>query len=244
MNKLVDNQYTSPSQGNAWLDAARRHGLLSRLPDSVVATVVKGAQRVEYPPGTIGLRWDEAPKAAIVLGGTIRSFITYPDGAQVTIRYLRAGDLTGVFAPRRPALARGVQAMDRSELLFIDGERMKELALAEPRFAWALIEELTSVLNANQRALYIRAFGSVRQRVISAIVDRALASDSLADGRKVLGTQQELAVAVGSVREVVASTLGALKHERLIDVHRGVIVIVDAQRLAMEAEVLAGSTAG
>ena len=87
MNKLVDNQYTSPSQGNAWLDAARHHGLLSRLPDSVVATVVKGAQRVEYPQGTIGLRWDEAPKAAIVLRGTIRSFITYPDGAQVTIRF-------------------------------------------------------------------------------------------------------------------------------------------------------------
>ena len=75
-------------------------------------------------------------------------------------------------------------------------------------------------------------------------MDRALASDSLANGRKVLGTQQELAVAVGSVREVVASTLGALKHERLIDVHRGVIVIVDAQRLAREAEVLAASTAG
>ena len=114
--------------------------------------------------------------------------------------------------------------------------------MAEPRFAWALIEELTTVLNSNQRALYIRAFGSVRQRVVNAIVDRALASGGLTAGRKVLGTQHDLAIAVGSVREVVASTLSALKHEGLVDVRRGVIVILDADRLAREAEAVVGST--
>ena len=41
-----------------------------------------------------------------------------------------------------------------------------------------------------------------------------------------------------SVREVVASTLGALKHEGLIDVHRGVIVVLDSDRLAGEADEL------
>ena len=242
---MPDYKDTSPIvQENAWLGAARRRGLLGRLPDPLVAAALRGAQRVEYPEGTIGMRWDEAPKAAIVLRGTLRSFITYPDGAQVTIRYLEAGDLTGVFAPRRPALARGVQAIDRSELLFIDGERMKELSLAEPRFAWAVIEELTTVMNLSHRALYLRAFGTVRQRVVTAIVDRAVASGGLVNGRRVVGTQHDLAVAVGSVREVVASTLGALKHEGLIDVHRGVIVVLDSDRLAGEAETVAGSVAG
>ena len=94
------------------------------------------------------------------------------------------------------------------------------------------------VLRTGGEAAIARALAWLADR------DAAALEPSLADGRKVLGTQQELAVAVGSVREVVASTLGALKHERLIDVHRGVIVIVDAQRLATEAEVLAGSTAG
>ena len=175
-----------------------------------------------------------------MLRGALRSFISYPDGNQVTTRYLKPGDLTGVFAPRRPLLARGVQAIDRSELLFIDGERMKELSLAEPRFAWAVIEEMTTVLNMSQRALYLRAFGSVRQRVVTAIVERAIASGGLARGRRVIGTQQDLATAVGSVREVVAAILGALKHEGMLDVHRGEVIIREPERLAREAEAVVG----
>ena len=241
MYKSFDDPPMTPPAETAWLGLARTRGFLSRLPDALVASLVKGAQRVEYPAGTIGLRWEESPKAAIVLRGTLRSFISYPDGSQVTTRYLKAGDMTGVFASRQPALARGVQAIDRSELLFIGGERMKEISLAEPRFAWALIEELTTVLNSNQRALYIRAFGSVRLRVVSAIVDRVRASGGLRAGRKVQGTQHELAIAVGSVREVVASILSALKHEGVIDVHRGEVTILDPDRLAREAQALVGN---
>ena len=224
-----------------WLGDARRQGLLSRLPDALVAQLVRSAQRIEFPPGTIGLRWDEGPKAAIVLRGTLRAYIFYPDGSQVTTRYLKVGDLTGVYAPRQPLIARGVQAIEQSELLLIDGDRLKDIALAEAQVGWALVEELTTVLNATHRALYIRAFGTVRQRVVSAIVDRASASGLLAVGRKVLGTQQDLATAVGSVREVVAATLGHLKREGLIDVRRGVVVILDPDRLAREANAIIGA---
>ena len=226
----------------AWLGDARRQGLLSRLPDALVAQLVRSAQRIEFPPGTIGLRWDEGPKAAIVLRGTLRAYIFYPDGSQVTTRYLKVGDMTGAYAPRHPVIARGVQAIEHSELLLIDGDRLKDVSLAEAQVGWALVEELTTVLNATHRALYVRAFGTVRQRVVSAIVDRASASGLLAVGRKVLGTQQDLATAVGSVREVVAATLGHLKHEGLIDVRRGVVVILDPDRLAHEANAILGAT--
>src|SRR5438093_1219402 len=120
-----------------WLGDARRHGMLGRLPDALVALLVRSGQRIEFPPGTIGLRWDEGPKAAIV--------------------------------------------------------------------------------------------------------DRASASGLLAEGRRVLGTQQDLATAVGSVREVVAATLGHLKREGLIDVRRGVVVILDPDRLAREANAIIGA---
>jgi CRP/FNR family transcriptional regulator, cyclic AMP receptor protein len=233
---------SSTNQDLAWLGEARRLGFLGRLPDRLVALVVRGGQRVEYPAGTIGLRWDQAPRAAIVLSGALRAYISYADGSQVTTRYLKAGDLTGAYAPRSPSLARGAQALERSELVFIDHARMKDLAFAEPQVAWALVEELTTVLVQNQRALCIRAFGSVRQRVVMAIVDRATAAGQLAAGCKVPGTQQELATAVGSVREVVAATLGAMKHEGLIDVRRGAVVILDPERLAREAESLLGAS--
>ena len=218
-----------------WIQPVRTTGLLGRLSDSVVASLLQGARRVSYPEGAVALRWDEQPKTAIVLSGTLRQFISLPDGSQATIRYLRCGDTTGVFAPRRPRLSRALIALEPCELVLVDGDRIKQLALAQPAFGWALIEELTTVLNLNQKALYVRAVGSVRERVISAIVDRANASGGLVAGKTVEGTQFELANAAGTAREVVASVLQDLKRAGLVEVKRRRIVIVDPGRLTQEA---------
>jgi CRP/FNR family transcriptional regulator len=217
------------------LGEARGRGLLSRLPDEAVNALVGAANRVEYPPGTVALRWDDTPKAGIVLRGTLRAFIALPSGGQVTTRYLRAGDMTGVFAPRKPTMARGIQALEPSELLFIEGGRIKELSLSMPRFAWAMIEELTTVLNSTHKALYVRASGSVRQRVVAAILERAEAAGGVSPGLNVPGTQYELANAVGSVREVVANVLKSLKCEGMIDIRRGGLVILEPERLRKES---------
>ena len=225
----------------AWLGEARQKGLLGRLPDEIVRAAVSVAHRAEYGRGPVGLRWDQGPRTAIVLRGSLRTYIALPDGAQATVRYIQPGDMTGIFAPRRPVLSRGIVALESSELLFIAGERIRELSLAEPRFAWAMVEEMTTLLNAAHRALYIRAFGSLRERVVTAIVDRASAAGQLASGSQVTGTQHELAIAVGSVREVVASILGAMKHEGLIDIRRGGVVILDPERLVAEAQAVTAS---
>jgi len=152
-----------------------------------------------------------------------------------TTRYLRAGDVTGVFAPRQPHLARGVQALESCEMLFIDAARVKELSMTKPLFAWEMIEELTTVLNSTHKAMYVRAYGSLRQRVVTAILDRAEALGGVTAGQSVPGTQHELANAVGSVREVVANVLQALKREGLVDIRRGGLVILEPDRLIDEA---------
>lgn len=223
------------------LGEARRRGFLGSLSDDILRAAVRGAQRVEYPPGPISLRWREGPATAIVVKGVLRTYLAFPDGGQATVRYVKPGDITGIFAPRQPALARGIVALEPSELLFIDGARMKELALAEPRFGWAVVEEITTSLNASHRALYVRAFGSLRQRVVTAIVERATASGQMERGFQVTGTQHELAIAVGSVREVVASVLGEMKHEGLIDIRRGGVVILEPERLVAEAQAVIAS---
>jgi CRP/FNR family transcriptional regulator, cyclic AMP receptor protein len=219
-----------------WLAAARGRGWLGRLPDALVAEVVAVAQRVDYPKGGVGLRWEEEPKTAIVLRGTARGFLAYPDGNQVTTRYLKPGDMTGVFAPRVPRIARGIQALEPTQLLLISAERMKSLANSHPIIAWALIEELATILNLTQRALYIRAFGSIKQRVAVAIVDRARLAGGVRSDQVIVGTQTELATAAGTVREVVAGVLHDLKREGIVDVRRAMLVIVDPRRLEAEAD--------
>lgn len=220
-----------------WLRAARGHGLLARLPEPLVKEFAAGGQRIDYPRGGVGLRWDQEPKTAIMLKGSARTFLANPDGSQVTTRYLGPGDMTGVFAPREPRIARGIQALEPSELLVIEAARVKQLAHAYPPLAWAMVEELTTILNLTQRALYVRAFGSVRQRVAIALVARASLEGPIAAGQAVIGTQSELAIAAGTVREVVASVLQAFKREGTVDVRRGRVVILDPQQLDREASI-------
>jgi CRP/FNR family cyclic AMP-dependent transcriptional regulator len=218
-----------------WIRPARSHGLLARLSDNLVNELAARGQRIEYPRGGVGLRWDEEPKTAIVVKGLARGFLAHPDGNQVTTRYLGPGDMTGVFAPREPRIARGIQALEPSELLLIEAARVKQLAEANPPLAWAMIEELTTILNVTQSALYVRAFGSVRQRVAIALRARASLDGPLTSGMAVIGTQSELAIAAGTVREVVATVLQIFKREGTVDVRRGRVVILDPQRLELEA---------
>jgi len=235
LHKSLHDPRAGALQVPEWLGQARTRGLLSRLSEEVVSVVVARGHRVEYPAGAVALRWDDSPKAGVVLRGTLRAYIARPDGGQVTTRYLAAGDMTGVFAPRQPQITRAVQALEPCELLFIDAARIKELSVAMPQFAWALIEELTTVLHSTHKSLYVRSVGSVRQRVVCAILDRAEVSGGVSAGMHVLGTQQELANAVGSVREVVANVLQALRREGLVEIRRGGLVIVEPEKLMGES---------
>src|SRR5215470_6216095 len=126
MERTAGNPPKSTADDLEWLGEARRRGLLGGLPDDIVRAAVSGAQRVEYAPGPIGLRWQDGARTAIVLRGVLRTYLAFPDGGQATVRYVKTGDATGIFAPRQPALARGIIAMEPSELLLIDGARVKE----------------------------------------------------------------------------------------------------------------------
>jgi CRP-like cAMP-binding protein len=96
---------------------------------------------------------------------------------------------------------------------------------------------MTTILNLAQRALYLRAFGTVRQRVAVAIMDRARLGGEVNAGLTVPGTQAELATGAGTVREVVATVLHGFKREGIVDVRRGGVVILAPERLAREADV-------
>jgi CRP-like cAMP-binding protein len=219
-----------------WLREARQRGVLSRLSDQLVAALIQGGQRVAYPAGAVVPGREEAPWAAIVLRGCVRVFLPSPEGSQITLRYLRTGDIIGTFDGTEPVLARSMQATDPCELLHLDVSRLTILAQSEPQLAWVLLLETVQALRQAHRSYSIRTFGSIKLRVANALLERALACGGAVAGTVVLGTQHELATAAGTVREVIASALQALKREGVIEVRRGRVVILDPVRLAHEAD--------
>lgn len=202
----------------------------------MAAAVVQGGQRVSYPSGVVVPHWEEAPWAAIVLRGCMRVFLPSSEGGQITLRYLRTGDIIGTFDGTEPVMARSLQAMESSELLHLDVSRLAILAQSEPQLAWVLLLETVRALRQAHRAYSIRTFGSIRLRVANALLERALACGGAVAGTVVLGTQHDLATAAGTVREVIAAALQALKREGVIEVRRGRVVILDPVRLAREAD--------
>lgn len=224
-----------PDKRPEWLEAARCRGLLSHLPESSIRELLEGAHRVSYPKGAVILRWQDASTTLIVLRGVLRSFLADEEGRQVTTRYLRPGDVVGLVSEKSVPGSRGLQVIEACEALEVSQSRINKLSSAEPAIPAAVIEELTTIMSAKLRALYVRAFGTVRQRVVHAILDQAAMTGGLDRGQSVTGTQHDLAISVGSVREVVAAVLQDLKREGLIDVRRGSVVILEPEKLAREA---------
>jgi CRP/FNR family transcriptional regulator len=77
-----------------------------------------------------------------------------------------------------------------------------------------------------------QAFLSVRQRLARELL--VLAARGPGRDLVVTASQQELADAIGSVREVVARTLHALQEDGLVRVGRGGIELLDPMRLTDE----------
>jgi CRP/FNR family transcriptional regulator len=128
-----------------------------------------------------------------------------------------------------------VQTLEPSSVFRISRRTLTEAARQDPRVSWAVAEELNRRLYGVLEQTAVNAFGSVRQRVAVHLLD--LASDrQRPQGRLVANvSQQELADAAGSVREVVARALRELRVAGIVDTAADRIEILDPARLYAES---------
>ena len=134
----------------------------------------------------------------------------------------------------------GVQAVEPSSLFRISARVLTAAARRDPRVSWAIAEELNRRLYEVLEQTAVNAFGSVRQRVAAHLLD--LASTGLRPDRRLAAgvSQQELADAAGSVREVVARVLRDFRVAGIVATAADQVVILDAARLYAESAGPAG----
>jgi CRP/FNR family transcriptional regulator len=181
---------------------------------TVMALVLVGSRTFPVNAGSpVFPLADPQPRVAVLLMGIARSFVTAADGRQLTVRYERRGALVGKRSDEIGAHAPlAVQAVTDCTLLELDRARFLKVAAEEISLARAIVSEMTRRLDDVYATVGDSAFGSIRQRVVRhllALVDHG-APDAI--GRVPI-TQQQLADAVGSSREVVARVLGELRSE-------------------------------
>ena len=77
------------------VDEAVARSFLTGLPAELVGRLRAEGERADYPAGTTVYRAGDDPRAALVVRGLIRVYLSSPGGRQVTVRYARPGDVLG-----------------------------------------------------------------------------------------------------------------------------------------------------
>jgi len=211
-----------------------RRSFLGSLPSSTLETLLADAIRLDIPAGTVAYRDWEAPRIAVIVNGLLRVYIASSSGRQRTLRYARAGEVVGAPVAVGGPVGVSVQALLDTTTLVLNVSALQALGQTDARFAWAIAQEITVRLFEVIETFAGNAFGSVRQRIARHLLDLAAEQQR---GSVLLAriTQQELADATGTVREVVARELRHFRDRRLVDTSRNGIVLLDPTGLQQEA---------
>jgi CRP/FNR family cyclic AMP-dependent transcriptional regulator len=203
---------------------------LADVPPSTTAHLVSDAVLLDVPAGGIVYRDEDAPRSALVVAGLVRVYLSSAEGRQLTVRYARPGAALGVPTAIRGPVRVGAQAVTDSALLMFSATRLATVAAQDVRVAWPLAQEVTGLLYGVLDAFAGTAFGSVRQRLARHLLDLATSRQR---GVRLMATisQQGLADAVGTAREVVARTLHDFRAAGLIETSRRGIVLLDPDRI-------------
>jgi CRP/FNR family cyclic AMP-dependent transcriptional regulator len=217
------------------IDDAIARSFLAGLPAELVGRLREEGERADFPAGTTVYRAGEEPRAALVVRGLIRVYLSSPGARQVTIRYARPGDVLGIAVLVGGPADTSVQTLEPSSVFRLSGRTLTAAARHDPRVCWAIAEELNRRLYGVIEQTAVNVFGSVRRRVAVHLLD--LASDRQRPEGSLVAhvSQQELADAAGSVREVVARALRELRAAGIVSTAGEGIEILDPARLFAES---------
>ena len=215
--------------------AAIEKSVFGALPTPSLRRLVTDASLLDIPAGAVFIRHGTTPPTVhLLVRGLGRTFLASPTGRQATIRYIREGEVVGsaslFLAEPMPV---GSQVIVDSTLLRLSAKIVREIVATDVHVANAFNREMALRLSAYFRELEETTFGSVRQRLVRHLLHVAGERQRGAD-LVVQMSQQQLADAVGSVREVVARIVGDLRRDGLLRTVDDGIVITDPTRLEAE----------
>jgi CRP/FNR family transcriptional regulator, cyclic AMP receptor protein len=174
----------------------------------------------------------EGRRIGFLLEGIARAFITGPDGRQLTLRYARPRSLvtTATSGFANTSLPIGLHAVTPVTVVDFPFELITSLQRTDVTVVRALAAEATRRLAEVYRSFAATFFGTFRERLAAHLLDTA---EQPAGQRNLIApvTQQDLALALGTAREVVGRSLQQLQADGCVEIRRGGVVITDRRAL-------------
>src|SRR4051794_19633279 len=175
-------------------------------------------------------------RIGFLLEGIARTYITGADGRQLTLRYARQRSLitTTTSGVTNTSLPIGLQAVTPVTVVDFPFDLIASLQRSNATVVRALAAEATRRLAEVYRTFAATFFGTFRERLAAHLLDTA---EQPAGERNLVApvTQQDLALALGTAREVVGRSLQQLQADGCLEIRRGGVVITDRRALVAEA---------
>ncbi len=205
--------------------------VLKKLPPADLSRLQNGSQVLDLPAGQMLMQQNrQCQHVPLVLSGRLRVYKLAQNGREMTLYRTGPGETCLASVACRisgddfPALAE----VETNARLFMIPVVLYEQLLAHREF-WkdflilSMYERLTETLSVLEAV----AFERTDRRLVGWLLAKA------STGKTVIRTTHEnIAVELGTAREVVSRLLGDMRQKGLIDMRRGQITIIEPDRLA------------
>lgn len=191
--------------------------------------MIDGLKAGTAPKGTVLFRpGDEPPGFLLVLKGRVGVYLIGQSGRDMLLYDVTAGQTciqtTLCLLGEQVYSGEGVAETD-IDFAMLSRAQFGRLMDMSPRFRTYIFRAFGDRLQEIVMVLEKVSFVKVEARLAAEILHRA------GKGTGISATHQELATAIGSVREVVSRRLETFKRAGLVQLDRGQITILDADRL-------------
>ncbi len=214
--------------------ALRRISFFAGLSDETLARVASVAIHRTYAPGeTVILEGDPCQAAYFVAQGQVRVYRLSPAGREQVLVRLGPGQAFNTVPPFKPHGVNHatVEALMPITLYAISCDDLHRLVMECPELALAILRDFAGRLDHLTNLVEDLSLRTVRGRLARFLLEQAEA-DEIA--RR--WTQEEIAVHLGTVRDMVGRTLRAFADAGLVRMERQRIMLLDREGLETEAQ--------
>ena len=235
----------SPAVAEAWASS-----FMARFPSRITRLLLAEARETRLKAGDVfyrGAYHDQMAMLALVAEGQLRIYRQTETGRQATMMYHFPGAVVGAPAlllggaqndteqARQPWLMLGGrtvygEALRDALLLRLSPPQFLQLVRTEASVAWPLATYLAQRGAVASQMLTDDLLLSIRARVARHLIDLAVLDQGVLT---VSASHQEIADAIGSVREVASRALGDMRRAGLIARRANQTVITDIEQLRL-----------
>jgi CRP-like cAMP-binding protein len=220
----------------AKLETIQKTPLFASLSTPEAEALAERAIEKRYAPGEMLAHEGEPSRGLIIIGqGSVKVFKVAPSGREVMLAIESApSSVAEVPLFDGGPLPASVVAVDEVVAYLISARDFQHVSRQNPDVALKMLAVVGRRLRSLVSVVESVTFGSVRQRLARTLVE--FGQQAGAEEFPLPVTHQELALRLGTAREVVSRNLSRFQAEKLIRIDRRTVALLDRDGLEREAE--------